>query len=489
MELYCTRPSCPRPRNVYPDLDNKNTLTTVTQKFCTTCGMPLILAGRYLPTRLLGKGGFGTAFLAVDRYTPAQRQCVVKQFLPAGKFTPAQLQTAQDLFAREAAVLEELGHQHNQIPDLFAFFPLSVNNSGGKPEDFFYLVQEFIDGEDLDKELERQKFFTEEQVLEILESMLPVLEFVHEKGVIHRDIKPSNIMRDRRGRLYLLDFGAVKQATAGNAPQQKSTGIYSLGFAPPEQMAGDQVFPATDIYALAVTLISLLTGKEPQELLDSYTGQWQWRNYVQVSDRLGTVLDKMLRPIPSERYASATEVIKALAVNNSVNPATSPITNPRSIAPLSNPTPPVVTPPLNNPSTALQPPPAPISASPSPAQLSPITPRFSLMEALSNTAFVGFQSPLILIILMGLLPNPALSLGLGGMIIGGVVYLLYKKTIEHWDLLIISSITLGVVLIFPTLMGTLPLTTVLFLALMGGAACVAITTIFLLVFKLISRVV
>jgi serine/threonine protein kinase len=330
MELYCTRPSCPRPRNVYPDLDNKNTLTTVTQKFCTTCGMPLILAGRYLPTRLLGKGGFGTAFLAIDRYTPAQRQCVVKQFLPAGKFTPAQLQTAQDLFAREAAVLEELGHQHNQIPDLFAFFPLNVNNSGGKPEDFFYLVQEFIDGEDLEKELARQKFFSEEQALEILESMLPVLEFVHQRGVIHRDIKPSNIMRDRRGRLYLLDFGAVKQATAGNAPQQKSTGIYSLGFAPPEQMAGDQVFPATDIYALAVTVISLLTGKEPQDLLDSYTGQWQWRNYVQVSDRLGTVLDKMLRPIPSERYASATEVIAALAGNNPVKPITSPTNNPNS---------------------------------------------------------------------------------------------------------------------------------------------------------------
>ncbi len=492
MELYCTRPSCPRPRNVYPDLDNKNTLTTVTQKFCTTCGMPLILAGRYLPTRLLGKGGFGTAFLAIDRYTPAQRQCVVKQFLPAGKFTPAQLQTAQDLFAREASVLEELGHQHNQIPDLFAFFPLSVNNSGGKPEDFFYLVQEFIDGEDLEKELARQKFFTESQALEILESMLSVLEFVHQKGVIHRDIKPSNIMRDRRGRLYLLDFGAVKQATAGNAPQQKSTGIYSLGFAPPEQMAGDRVFPATDIYALAVTLISLLTGKEPQELLDSYTGQWQWRNYVQVSDRLGTVLDKMLRPIPSERYASATEVIKALAGNNLVNPVTpitNPITNPPSIALPPNPTPPVVTPSLNNPATALQPPPspAPIPAPPPPVRT--ITPRFSLMEALSNTAFVGFQSPLILVILSGLLPNPALSLGLGGMIIGGFVYLLYKKTIERWDLLIILSITLGVVLIFPTLIGTLPLTTVLFLALMGGAACVAITTIFLLVYKLVSRVV
>nr|WP_322506308.1 protein kinase [Chroococcidiopsis cubana] len=82
---------------------------------------------------------------------------------------------------------------------------------------------------------------------------------------IHRDIKPSNIIRDRHGKLYLLDFGAVKQVTsqAGGA-QSASTGIYSMGFAPPEQVSGGEVYPSTDLYALAVTAVNLLTGKNLQ---------------------------------------------------------------------------------------------------------------------------------------------------------------------------------------------------------------------------------
>lgn len=496
MELYCTRPSCTRPRNVCPDLDDKTTLTNIPQKFCTACGMPLILAGRYLPIRLLGQGGFGAAFLARDRYTPALRQCVVKQFLPSGSLTPAQLRVAQDLFGREAAVLEELGEQNDQIPNLFAFFPLSVPNSSSKPDEFFYLVQEFIDGEDLEQELEAQGVFSEAKILEILTSILPVLEFVHQQGVIHRDIKPSNIMRDRKGKLYLLDFGAVKQATAGSGTQGKSTGIYSLGFAPPEQMAGDQVYPATDLYAFAVTLLTLLTDKEPQELFDSYTSQWQWRKYAQVSDVLGLVLDKMLRPIPSERYPSAAAVITVIKA----------LTNP-SIS--NNPVPssvilPVTPPPIassigstgTSRSTSLQPPPIPAPTSPPaapPAVTNPtpiaIVPRFSLLETLTNAAFIGFQSPLIFVILSSFLPNPAISIGLGGMVVGGLVYLLYRKTIERWDLVIIMGITLGLMLLFPGLQKAIPLINILFFSLMGSSACVAITTIFRLIYQLISRII
>lgn len=126
MEIYCTRPQCPRPQNHFVDLDDNATLRTAQQKYCTACGMPLILAGRYLPIKLLGRGGFGAAFLSHDRYTPLMRQCVVKQFLPAGNLSSTQLQLAQDLFEREAVVLEEIGSQHDQIPDLFAYFPVTV---------------------------------------------------------------------------------------------------------------------------------------------------------------------------------------------------------------------------------------------------------------------------------------------------------------------------------------------------------------------------
>jgi len=276
------------------------------------CGMPLILRDRYLPLKLLGQGGFGVAVLARDRDTPAMRRCVVKLFKPAGYLTPQQLQTAQNLFSREAEVLEELGNQHPQIPELFAFFELNVPSfPPGKQDQFFYLVQEYINGEDLEEELDRKGKFSENEILEVLRQILSVLQFVHEQGSIHRDIKPSNIMRDRQGRLYLLDFGAVKQVTKV-ASTGGSTGIYSMGFAPPEQMSGSQVYPATDLYALAVTCLTLLTGKQPQELFDSYANQWNWRNYAPVSDRTANVLDRMLLPTPNLRFQSAQEVLAAL---------------------------------------------------------------------------------------------------------------------------------------------------------------------------------
>jgi serine/threonine protein kinase len=86
--------------------------------------MPLILAGRYLPEQPLARGGFGTTFIARDRYTPAMRRCVVKQLLPIG-LTPQQMVVAKNMFEREGTVLEELG-KHPNIPDLLAFFPVET---------------------------------------------------------------------------------------------------------------------------------------------------------------------------------------------------------------------------------------------------------------------------------------------------------------------------------------------------------------------------
>lgn len=370
MELYCTRPGCPRPRNVYPDLDDRNTLVTIQQKYCTACGMPLILVGRYLPQRLLGQGGFGAAFLARDRYTPGLRTCVVKLFQPAGDLNPAQLKIAQGLFEREAEVLEDLGNKHPQIPDLFAFFPLTVPSANGSgQEEYFYLVQEFIDGETLEDELAQRGAFSQEEVRHILTEILKILQFVHENGSIHRDIKPSNIMRSRDGTIYLLDFGAVKQATKGGGGQrQASTGIYSQGYAPPEQMAGSQVYPSTDLYALAVTCISLLTGKDPLELYDGYHNTWQWRSHVpQLDPSLAAVLDRMLQPVPNDRFASAAEVLAVLKrQQSSVLPRSSP--PPRSSSPA--PVPPAAPPPPVA-AAAPSPPVAPISP---PAPIAPAPP-------------------------------------------------------------------------------------------------------------------
>lgn len=449
MEVICTRPHCPRPRNQCLDLDDSNRLTSIEQKYCITCGMPLILGGRYLPERLLGQGGFGAAFLAVDRYSPKKAKCVIKQFQPSGNLSPQALEKAKNLFFQEAHVLEDLGREHPQIPDLYAFFPLTVKNQlTGEEEQFFYLAQEYIDGKNLEEILQQQqKPFQESEVKNILKELLLILKFIHENGSIHRDIKPSNIMRSQNGRLYLLDFGAVKQAT--NNPsntQEKSTTIYSAGFAPPEQQLGNQVSASTDLYALAATCVILLTNRDPDELYDPQKQIWNWQNYApNISADLARVFNKMLLANPRDRFQSCEEVLTAL-----------------------NPPPP-------------SPPPSPIPPA------SPVmrkTSRFSLGETFANAAFTGFEGTLLVIALNSLVPSAGIVIAF--MILGGLVLALFKKVIEGKDLPILAAITLAFLLI-PQLQNGLSFPEIAIIAVMAAIGAIAITAFFRLIYQIILR--
>ncbi len=475
MKIHCTRPGCPRPENFFADLDDENTLITTQQKYCTSCGMPLILAGRYIPSKLLGKGGFGAAFLATDRYTPTKRQCVAKQFQPPANLNPQQLQIAKTLFEREAEVLEQLGNEHPQIPNLYAFFPLiipSINSSG--EDQFFYLVQKFIDGEDLEHELARKGKLTEEEIREILTEVLKVLSFVHSNGSIHRDIKPSNIMREKGGRLYLLDFGAVKQVTnAPGAAGGRSTGIYSMGFAPPEQMAGSQVYPSTDLYALAATCINLLTGKDTEELYDSYNNTWDWQPQAPgVSTQLAEVLNRMLRRTPSERFQTAQEVLDALKPPKKYSPPPPPPT-PTPSTPATTPTPRATPPTL--------PPTQP------PVKVKQGT-KFSLIETLSAAAFTGFEGGLLFVAFDSLFDSPGLSMGIFGMVLAGLMFAEYRRFIEKWDFAIIGTITLLLVMFVPLLNDAVGDQAIVFgIAIFAAAAAVAITALFRLIYLLLSK--
>ncbi|MBK1989167.1 serine/threonine protein kinase [Sphaerospermopsis aphanizomenoides BCCUSP55] len=457
MEVYCTRPRCPRPKNYFADLDDITTLRTTQQKYCTSCGMPLLLDGRYVPTKLLGRGGFGAAFLASDRRIPGMRKCVVKQFQPAGNLTSTQLQLAQNLFEREAEVLAQIGNEHEQIPDLFAFFPVAVQSlQPGQQEQFFYLVQEYIDGQNLEEELAQEGKFSEIGVTQILTEILPVLTFIHDKGIIHRDIKPSNIMRRQDGKLFLLDFGAVKQVT--NAPTAASTGIYSMGFAPPEQMAGNQVFPSTDLYALAVTIITLLTGEEASKLFDAYTNQWKWRTQATVSDRLADILDKMLLPAASQRFQSAAEVLEALS------------------------------PPI---STAIPTPPPQPSAPPiaQPQQKPiPAQPAFATWELLAGAAFSGFEGALIAIAFLSVVKNPIITFAVTVVILNGLLFAQTKRWLEKFDLLIIPGITFAIIFFFPFLRSSFVIQQIVILAIGSALIAIAVTALFRLIYKLISAI-
>jgi WD40 repeat protein len=171
---FCLNPECQKPQNA----DDA--------ELCAHCGTGLLLRKRYRAIAPIGQGGFGRTFLAIDEKKKAKPRCVIKQFLPLAQ-TPQHLKKAKALFKAEAARLKELGH-HPQIPALLAHI------SQGDQQ---YLVQEFIDGKNLEQELQTHGAFTEAQIREVLTSLLPVLDFIHNQEVIHRDLKPANILRVR----------------------------------------------------------------------------------------------------------------------------------------------------------------------------------------------------------------------------------------------------------------------------------------------------
>ncbi|HBB32684.1 MAG TPA: hypothetical protein DDZ80_16375 [Cyanobacteria bacterium UBA8803] len=322
---YCLNLACQNPQN------QNGT------RFCQSCGAKLLLGDRYWAIQQIGQGGFGRTFLAVDEYKPSKSRCVIKQFFPQAQ-GHQNAQKIAELFEKEAVRLDELG-KHPQIPELLAHF----EENGSQ-----YLVQEFIEGQNLAEKLAQNGPFAENQILELLQGLLPVLQFIHNQQVIHRDIKPENIIQRpsslptlmpptnteelegdssqvsiksnplpaslpaRIGQLVLVDFGASKLAPR-TALSVTGTVIGSAGYTAPEQAAGKAVF-ASDIYSLGVTCIHLLTQKDPFDLYSFDEGVWVWRDYLKqpVNDAVSRLLDKMLEGATSRRYQSVAEVLDDL---------------------------------------------------------------------------------------------------------------------------------------------------------------------------------
>jgi WD40 repeat protein/tRNA A-37 threonylcarbamoyl transferase component Bud32 len=296
--------------------------------------IPDLLRGRFRIIQLLGQGGFGRTYLAED-HDKLKEYCVVKQFVPSVQGTAA-LQKAIELFEREARQLQQLG-KHDQIPTLSAYF--DDNNQ-------LYLVQEYIEGENLSELLKKSGVWSEQQVKDLLLSLLPVIEFIHQKNVIHRDIKPENIIRRREdGQFVLLDFGVAKELSKTVLSTQIGTQIGSFGYAPIEQMLGGEAYPASDLFSLGVTCFHLLTDVHPYELSlrqgYSWTGNWRTSLKGSVSQELGKILDKLLQENIENRFSSVAEVLQALKSQSPVSPQptvvqTSPISwqNPTLIATL-----------------------------------------------------------------------------------------------------------------------------------------------------------
>jgi len=287
------------------------------------------LAGRYHIIKHLGGGGFGQTYLAEDKKRSGNLRCVVKQLKP--QFTdPQTLSIARRLFKTETDTLHQLG-THPQIPELLDHFEENQE---------FYLVQELIEGIDLSKEITPGQQLSESEVMAILQEIVQILVFVQQHKVIHRDIKPSNLMRrNSDGKIFLIDFGAVKQIstqignTTGQTPPTICIG--TGGYMPAEQNNGQPNF-GSDIYAVGMTGIEWRTGILPHELPKDANGEIIWRDRVQVSAGFANILNKMVRYHFRDRYQSAAEVLQALNNLRRIRPASTLVSSPNLLTLMSN---------------------------------------------------------------------------------------------------------------------------------------------------------
>ena len=275
---------------------------------------------RYLIQKVLGQGGLGRTYLALNTQR-FNEPCVLKEFAPrvTGDYY---LRKARALFEREAKILYHI--EHLQIPNFFAYV-----ESDGR----LFLVQEFVSGSTYSELLRQRRkqgqAFSEAEVIDWLNKLLPVLSYIHQRGIIHRDISPDNIMLPADSDLpVLIDFGVGKQRFETGQPSDgnanaaafvsKLSLVGKVGYAPNEQICMGICSPSSDLYALGVTSVVLLTCKEPSVLMNQHTLQWKWQTYAEVSAEFAQIINKLLADNPNHRYPSADEALWAL---NAIQPS------------------------------------------------------------------------------------------------------------------------------------------------------------------------
>jgi serine/threonine protein kinase len=245
----------------------------------------------------MGSDEAGTTYLAQDTQTGTN---VVLKLISLS-------QTREwknlELFKREADILQKIAHP--SIPDYVDYFEMN------KDKDTFYvLVQEYIEGETLWDAVRQKRRFSEQEVVSLFKSLLEILDYIHsmKPTVIHRDINPKNILLGKNRSVYLLNFGAARLTE--HKQTDGDTIVGSIGYSAREQLYG-RAAPASDLYSLAVTVIFLLTGREPWEfqLKDMKP---DYHPFADISDKLRVALDLMIEPELENRIQDSKTLIEYL---------------------------------------------------------------------------------------------------------------------------------------------------------------------------------
>lgn len=288
-----------------------------------------IFQNRYRIIKTLGQGSFGRTYLIEDQ-RHFNELCILKELILT-TVSASSWQKARDLFRREAEVLNQI--KHTQLPQLREQF---------EQDQRLFFVNEYIEGKTyrnlLEKRQAKSSVFTQTEAIHLMRSLLPVLTYIHGKGIIHQDISPENIvLRDSDKLPVLIDFGSMKKlASRLQYPVTTSSNAYigKLGYSPTEQIHTGKVYPSSDLYALAMTAIVLLTGKEPRELFDEQKLAYNWQHWVTLNPMFSQLLNRILSYQQYGRYQNVAEMAQILEAveevsrtNMSISEIQSSVTN------------------------------------------------------------------------------------------------------------------------------------------------------------------
>src|SRR5438445_4384912 len=274
----------------------------------THAGQPMlepgaVLAQRYEILEILGEGGMGAVYKAMD--PELGRPVALKVIRPdlAGN------QAILDRFKQELLLAREVTHKNViRIYDL------------GEAEGMKFITMEYVEGEDLRTLIHEQTKLAPEEAVEIMQQVCRALEAAHSVGIIHRDLKPQNVMRDKSRRILGMDFGLAR-TLGGDGMTQTGALVGTMDYMSPEQALGKDLDQRSDLFALGLIFYELLTGKMPyksESVVASLLKRTQERavpvltHDPTIPTVISNVVSKCLEPDLNLRYQTSSEILADL---------------------------------------------------------------------------------------------------------------------------------------------------------------------------------